>query len=568
MPDLHPEVEQTWARPRGRDRYPTETIHDLPSSSPFAATPSEPALSGLSAHPEAGRSAAASEPPSPRSAVPSSGAPAPHASHRGWDAAADSTDTAVHVEPLVAPRAAASAVSRTGDPESELPAGPRRAGRRASPVVDAAAEAAERVAAERAESERVEIEQAAAASAARHAVHAAAEREARLVADRATVAAQGEALRRVAQRHREQEAVRPAPSVEGAEQQVLSGRRLVAGGVFDGPLAGHGQAGAAAPAPIEAPAAPTPARAPLAEVPSAEGPVDVATRAIAVVRQAVVAPEAVDEAHPDENRTLIMGILNVTLDSFSDGGRYARFDDAIAHARMLAADGADIIDVGGESTRPGAPRVDVHEEQRRVVPVIRELVGLGLRVSIDTMNAATAFAAVEAGAEVINDVSGGLADPNMAQVVVDTDSTYIAMHWRGHSATMQQNAHYRSAVAEVKAELFHRVAELVVQGVDPARIVIDPGLGFAKLADHNWQLLGHLHELDELGLPVLVAASRKRFLGGLLPEDAGVRERDPATAVISALAAQAGAWGVRVHDVASTRAALDVWEAWQKGSRD
>jgi dihydropteroate synthase len=578
MPDLHPEVEQTWVRPRGRDRYPAETVHDLPSSSPFAATPIEPALSGLSAHPGAAQTVAASEPPSPRSAVSLSGAPAPHASHRGWDDAADVTDTAVHVEPPVAPRAAASAVSRTSDPVSELPAGPRRSGRRASPVVDAAAEAAERVAAERAEAERAEVErvaterveaeQAAAALATRHAAAAEAEREARLVADRATVAAQGEALRRVARRHREREAVRPAPSVEGAEQQILPGRRLVAGGVFDGPLVGHGQAGAAAPAPIETPAAPAPARPALSEVPSADGPVDVATRAIAVVRQAVVAPEPVDEAHPDDKRTLIMGILNVTLDSFSDGGRYARFDDAIAHARLLAADGADIIDVGGESTRPGAPRVDVHEEQRRVVPVIRELVGLGLRVSIDTMNAATAFAAVEAGAEVINDVSGGLADPNMAQVVVDTDSTYIAMHWRGHSATMQQNAHYRSAVAEVKAELFHRVAELVVQGVDPARIVIDPGLGFAKLADHNWQLLGHLHELDELGLPVLVAASRKRFLGGLLPEDAGVAERDPATAVISALAAQAGAWGVRVHDVASTRAALDVWEAWQKGSRD
>ncbi|WP_119870056.1 dihydropteroate synthase [Frondihabitans sp. 762G35] len=262
-----------------------------------------------------------------------------------------------------------------------------------------------------------------------------------------------------------------------------------------------------------------------------------------------------------------MGILNVTLDSFSDGGRFARFDDAIAHARALVAEGADIIDVGGESTRPGAPRVEVHEEQRRVVPIIRELVALGLRVSIDTMNAATAFAAVEAGASIINDVSGGLADDNMAQVVADTDSTYIAMHWRGHSATMAEKATYTDTVAEVKAELFQRVAELVVQGVDPDRIVIDPGLGFAKLTEHNWQLLGHLHELGEIGLPILVAASRKRFLGALLPDEAGVRERDPATAVISALGAQVGAWAVRVHDVASTRAALDVWEAWQKGSR-
>ena len=207
-------------------------------------------------------------------------------------------------------------MSRVGESDSELPAEARRTGRRASPVVDAAAEAAERLAAERAESERVEIEQAA-ALAARHAADAAAEREARLAADRATVAAQGEALRRVAQRHREQEAVRPAPSVEGAEQQVLSGRRLVAGGVFDGPLAGHGQAGAAAPAPIETSAAPAPARPALSEVHSADGPVDVATRAIAVVRQAVVAPGPVDEAHPDEKRTLIMGIRNVTLDPVS-----------------------------------------------------------------------------------------------------------------------------------------------------------------------------------------------------------------------------------------------------------
>ncbi|RKR75705.1 dihydropteroate synthase [Frondihabitans australicus] len=497
MPDLDPEVEQTWVRPRGRDRYPAGAVHDLPSSSPFAATPIQPAVSGL----------AASVPPAAETA--------------------DSTDSAVYVEPLVPPRAASSAVSQPTAMASSLPTEPRR-GRRASPIVDPAAEAAER-------------EAAASAQAVSDAARAEQEREARLAADRATVAAQGEALRRVAQRHREQEAVRPAPSVEGAEQQVLPERRLVAGGVFDGPLP---------------------------EVPSADGPIDVATRAISVVRQAVVTPPPIDAAHPDAKRTLIMGVLNVTLDSFSDGGRYARFDDAVEHARRMASDGADLIDVGGESTRPGAPRVEVHEEQRRVIPVIRELVALGLRVSVDTMNAATAFAAVEAGAEVVNDVSGGLADPNMAQVVADTDATYIAMHWRGHSATMQQHAQYSSAVAEVKAELFQRVAELVVQGVDPARIVIDPGLGFAKLAQHNWQLLGHLHELDELGLPVLVAASRKRFLGGLLPEDAGVRERDPATAVISALAAQAGAWGVRVHDVASTRAALDVWEAWQKGSCD
>lgn len=377
----------------------------------------------------------------------------------------------------------------------------------------------------------------------------------------------------------ESEAVRPRASFNGEVQHVpqptahaepvaesatttaarvaaAPERRLIAGGVYSEPLrAPEAAAGLAGGVGVRIePGVPAPE--------SDSSYVDVATRAITVVREAAPTPTPAAPA-----RTLIMGILNVTLDSFSDGGRYARFDDAIAHARSLVADGADIIDVGGESTRPGAPRVDVHEEQRRVVPVIRELVALGYRVSVDTMNAATAFAAVSAGADIINDVSGGLADPNMAQVVADTDRTYVAMHWRGHSDVMNSRATYSNAIAEVKAELFQRVAELVVQGVEPDRLVIDPGLGFAKLAEHNWQLLGHLHELSEIGLPILVAASRKRFLGGLLPEEAGVRERDPATAVISALSAQAGAWGVRVHDVASTRASLDVWEAWQKGSR-
>ncbi|GAA4266162.1 dihydropteroate synthase [Frondihabitans peucedani] len=470
--DLVTEVEQTWLRPRGRNRYPGSTW-------PSELSP-----------PEVSRGDEVSTPEPVQAATP---APTP------------------------------------------APASERRSGRRASAALDPAAEAAE--AAERLAAERMAAD--------------------RLAADRATVAAQGEAIRRATEhrRHadevrlREADAVRPRPSVEGATEQVVSAppapaRRLVAGGVFDRRVEAE----------LRDPAA------------LAQGPDDVATRAISVIRQA--GPEATAPATPFvPDRTLILGILNVTLDSFSDGGRYARFDDAVAHARSLVSDGADIVDIGGESTRPGAPRVDVHEEQRRVIPVVRELVGLGMRVSIDTMNAATAFAAVEAGAEVINDVSGGLADRNMAQVVVDTDATYIAMHWRGHSDVMSKRATYANAVAEVKAELFQRVGELVVQGVRPDRIVIDPGLGFAKLAEHNWQLLGHFDELAELGLPVLIAASRKRFLGGLLPEEAGVRERDPATAVISALSARAGAWGVRVHDVASTRAALDVWEAWQKGSR-
>jgi dihydropteroate synthase len=447
---------------------------------------------------------------------------------------ADVTDTAVFVEPPVAPRAAASAVSSSAEASRVAAEVPRVSGRRASAALDPHAQAAER-----------------------------------LAADRAAVAAQGEALRRAAQRRRETEAVRPAPTVEGGVRQIVTPaaqpaasprsdpteRRLIAGGVFGKPL-------------VETPAGVSSVTGSPDPEPASSEPIDVATRAIAVVREAGPGPSGTETAVPFRpSRTLVMGILNVTLDSFSDGGRYTRFDDALAHANRLVAEGADIIDIGGESTRPGAARVEVHEEQRRVLPVIRELRSRGHRVSVDTMNAATAYAAVEAGATIINDVSGGLADKRMAQVVVDTDSTYIAMHWRGHSDVMNSRATYANAVAEVKAELFQRVAELVIEGVNPDRIVIDPGLGFAKHAEHNWQLLGHLDELAELGLPVLVAASRKRFLGGLLPEEAGVRERDPATAVISALGAQAGAWAVRVHDVASTRAALDVWEAWQKGSR-
>lgn len=462
-PDLHPEIEQTWLRPRGAKRYPGATWPQ--SDSRRSDRPASPA------------------------------------------------------------------------PEASPPPAPRPSGRRANPVV-----APEAVAAEK------------------------------LAADRATVAAQGEALRRVARGRREADAVKPPATIEGAVQQSVPddraatpSRRLIAGGLFVEPLALPGAEPSRAPQVSSVGDHQDPALPPATPSPTAAAD-DVATRAIAVVRRAgPVAAPAVADAPPA--RTLVMGILNVTLDSFSDGGRYARYDDAIAHARSLVADGADIIDVGGESTRPGAARVEVHEEQRRVIPVIRELAALGFRISIDTMNAATAFAAVEAGADIVNDVSGGLADPNMAQVVVDTDATYIAMHWRGHSDTMNSRAVYGDAVAEVKAELFQRVAELVVQGVDPDRLVIDPGLGFAKRAEHNWQLLGHLAELSEIGLPVLVAASRKRFLGALLPEEAGVGERDPATAVISALSAQAGAWGVRVHDVASTRAALDVWDAWQKGSR-
>ncbi|KQO82022.1 dihydropteroate synthase [Frigoribacterium sp. Leaf172] len=260
-----------------------------------------------------------------------------------------------------------------------------------------------------------------------------------------------------------------------------------------------------------------------------------------------------------------MGILNVTPDSFSDGGRYVEVDDALRHARELVAAGADVIDVGGESTRPGSARVAPIDEQRRVLPVIRQLASEGIRISIDTMNAATAYAAVEAGAEIVNDVSGGLADRFMAQVVADTRSTFVATHWRG-PLDGTDRPHYDDVVAQVRDELSDRVGELVARGVDPARIVLDPGIGFSKDAAQNWRVLAGLHELDRLGLPVLIGASRKRFLADLLPEGASVDDRDPATAVISVLAAQAGVWAVRVHDVAATRAALDVWGAWQQGA--
>ena len=253
--------------------------------------------------------------------------------------------------------------------------------------------------------------------------------------------------------------------------------------------------------------------------------------------------------------TLIMGILNVTPDSFSDGGRFDEVDAAIARGVELRDAGAAIVDVGGESTRPGATRVDPEAERARVVPVIEALAQEGVGVSIDTLNASTAFAAVEAGAQLINDVSGGLYDEGMARVVVETGVHFAVMHWRGGADVAPD---YADVVAEVRAELKARVAELVVAGVDPAKIVLDPGLGFAKAAEHNWALLTHLDELASLGHGILVGASRKRFIGALLPEGAPMEDRDLPTAVISALVARQGAWAVRVHDVPSTRLALAI----------
>ncbi len=256
--------------------------------------------------------------------------------------------------------------------------------------------------------------------------------------------------------------------------------------------------------------------------------------------------------------TLVMGILNVTPDSFSDGGQWASTEDAIAKGLALHADGADIVDVGGESTRPGAYRVPAAEEQSRVIPVITELAGHGVTVSIDTLNAETASAAAAAGATIINDVSGGLADPEMAAVAAESGLTFVAMHWRGHAQQMDALAEYRDVVADVRSELDLRVTALTEAGVRPEKIVLDPGLGFAKRAEHNWQLLANLGVLADAGFPLLIGASRKRFLADVLPDGAPATARDVPTAVISALSAQAGVWGVRVHDVVGTRAALAV----------
>ena len=253
-----------------------------------------------------------------------------------------------------------------------------------------------------------------------------------------------------------------------------------------------------------------------------------------------------------------MGVLNVTPDSFSDGGRWASTDTAVRHAIDLCAEGADLIDVGGESTRPGAGRVSPAAEQDRVLPVLEELQRLGIRTSIDTLNAETASLSAAAGADIINDVSGGLADPGMAAVVARTGLTYIAMHWRGHAQAMDALATYDDVVATVVAELTERVVALASAGVRRDRIVLDPGLGFSKDAEQNWRVFARLDAFAPLGLPVMVGVSRKRFLAGVLPDSASIIDRDLPTAVLSVLAAQAGVWAVRVHDVAGTRTALNV----------
>ncbi|HEU4347349.1 MAG TPA: dihydropteroate synthase [Actinoplanes sp.] len=262
---------------------------------------------------------------------------------------------------------------------------------------------------------------------------------------------------------------------------------------------------------------------------------------------------------------LVIGVLNVTPDSFSDGGRYTDVEAAVRHGVAMRSDGADIIDVGGESTRPGAERVDAPAEIARVLPVIRGLAAAGVPISIDTTRAAVAAAALEAGASIVNDVSGGLADPAMGRLVAEAGCPWVLMHWRGHSRDMTKLAHYRDVVAEVRAELLDRVADAEAAGVTPERIILDPGLGFAKTAEHNWTLSRHLNVLVDLGYPVLFGASRKSYLGRLLTGIDGdprpVGEREAATLATSVLAFAYGVWGVRVHDVRSTCDAREVWRA-------
>ncbi len=272
---------------------------------------------------------------------------------------------------------------------------------------------------------------------------------------------------------------------------------------------------------------------------------------------------------PELPRTLVMGVVNVTPDSFSDGGRYLDPADAVAHGRALAAQGADLVDVGGESTRPGAVRPSVAEELARVVPVVTELAAAGVAVSVDTMRAEVADAAVAAGAVLVNDVSGGKADRDMLATVARLQVPYVLMHWRAHSTTMQQHTAYGDVVADVVAELAEQLEHAVAAGVDPRRIAVDPGIGFSKTADQNWEVLAGIARLGSLGRPVLLATSRKRFLGELLREDAGdgalrpPAARDDATTATTALAAAAGVWCVRVHDVRASADAVRVAHRWQ-----
>lgn len=262
---------------------------------------------------------------------------------------------------------------------------------------------------------------------------------------------------------------------------------------------------------------------------------------------------------------VLWGVLNVTPDSFSDGGAYLDPEAALAHALAMRDQGASVIDVGGESTRPGASRISLEEETRRVLPVITALASAGVTVSVDTMNSATAQAAIDAGASIVNDVSGGLADSAMASVVAKAGVDYAIMHWRAHSDVMQDHAHYDDVVAEVTNELRLRVDAAVEAGIDPDRIIVDPGLGFAKTPEHNWALLARIEAIVGLGHRVLVGASRKRFLGELIRYEHEPADRDGVSSALAVALAGRGVWGFRVHNPLIHAQALEVWQAVERG---
>jgi dihydropteroate synthase len=270
----------------------------------------------------------------------------------------------------------------------------------------------------------------------------------------------------------------------------------------------------------------------------------------------------------------VMGVLNVTPDSFSDGNQYNSLESAVDHAKLLVLAGAQIIDIGGESTRPGATRITPEEEQARIIPVIQAIsdLKLGAQISIDTMNASTAELAIAAGAGIINDVSGGLADENMFAVAAKHGVVIVLSHWRGHSDIMNTLASYQNVAEEVAQELQARVAAAIAAGVKRENIIVDPGLGFAKDMKQNWQLVARLDEIEKLGLPVLVGASRKRFIAGALdeeePNSVSHERRDVATAVLTALLMQRKLWGVRVHNVLATVDAINIVGALHEGSSD
>jgi dihydropteroate synthase len=277
---------------------------------------------------------------------------------------------------------------------------------------------------------------------------------------------------------------------------------------------------------------------------------------------------------PRPDRCLVMGVLNVTPDSFSDGGRYVDPSLAVKHGRQLVLDGADLVDVGGESTRPGAVRPSVQEELDRVVPVVAVLADEGVLVSVDTMRAVVAEEAVRAGAVLVNDVSGGRADEEMLATVARLGATvgtaYVLMHWRAHSLQMQQHAEYGDVVDDVLRELAEQLEAARDAGIAPGRIAVDPGIGFSKTAEQNWDVLAGMERLHDLGHPVLIATSRKRFLGSLLADANGELRppdrREDGTTATSALAAAAGAWCIRAHAVRANLDAVRVASRWAAGA--